>query len=71
LGARRFDIGIHDRDQPAHIAFFEVVDNPGDDPNGYRLEFASTEEREHRVFAAEGAMARTQMEEWNAWKASR
>ena len=41
------------------------------DPNGYRLEFTSAEEREDQVFRDEMAMARTQMEKWNAWKASR
>ena len=41
------------------------------DPNGYRLEFTSAEEREDQVFRDEMAMARTQMEKWTAWKASR
>ena len=27
-----FDIGSGDPERPSHIAFFEVVDNPGDDP---------------------------------------
>ena len=27
-----FDIGSDDPDHPSYIAFFEVVDNPGDDP---------------------------------------
>jgi hypothetical protein len=35
------------------------------------LEFTSAEEREDQVFRDEMAMARTQMEKWNAWKASR
>ena len=121
-----FDIGSGDPDRPSHIAFFEVVDHPGDkpdelfkkqwgmdlhfamrvanhadleawkvrlkgkgvevegpidhgmmqsiyfhDPNGYRLEFTSAEEREDQVFRDEMAVARTQMEKWNAWKANR
>ncbi len=121
-----FDIGGGELDNPTHIAFFEVVDNPGDDPeelfkrrwgmdlhfamrvashadldswqrrleakgvevegpvdhgmfrsiyfhdpNGYRLEFAAAEDREREVFRAEAEMARTQMEKWNSWKASR
>ncbi|MEL7155392.1 MAG: VOC family protein [Actinomycetota bacterium] len=28
-----FDIGGGDPEQPSHIAFFEVVDHPGDDPD--------------------------------------
>lgn len=28
-----FDIGSGDPENPSHIAFFEVVDNPGDDPD--------------------------------------
>ena len=27
-----FDIGSGDPDRPSYIAFFDVVDNPGDDP---------------------------------------
>ncbi|MFT7600568.1 MAG: catechol 2,3-dioxygenase-like lactoylglutathione lyase family enzyme [Acidimicrobiales bacterium] len=121
-----FDIGSGDPDKPTHLAFFDVVDHPGDDPdelfktrwgmdlhfamrvadhadldgwkqrligkgvavegpidhgmfrsiyfhdpNGYRLEFTSAEEKEHQIFRDECAMARTQMDKWNAWKASR
>ncbi len=121
-----FDIGSGDPDRPSHLAFFEVVDHPGDnpdelfrrrwgmdlhfamrvadhdalhawktrlverdvevegpidhgmfrsiyfhDPNGYRLEFASTEAPEQAVFDAESADARRQMAKWTAWKAAR
>ncbi len=121
-----FDIGSGDPDNPSHIAFFEVVDRPEDDPaelfkrrwgmdlhfamrvdghaalhtwkqrlddrgvsvegpidhgmfrsiyfhdpNGYRLEFASAEQAEKRLFEQESAGAREQMARWNAWKQSR
>ena len=121
-----FDIGGGDSDKPSYIAFFEVVDHPGDnpdelfkrrwgmdlhfamriaghaaldawkmrllnrgvevegpidhgmfrsiyfhDPNGYRLEFASTEAKEKEVFDAHGARAHELMRSWTAWKASR
>ena len=121
-----FDIGSGDPDKPTHIAFFDVVDHPGDDPdelfktrwgmdlhfamrvadhaaldawrkkldgkgvevegpidhgmfrsiyfhdpNGYRLEFTSAEEREARVFAEHATKARDLLKDWNAWKANR
>ncbi len=121
-----FDIGSGDPDQPSYIAFFDVVDNPGDDPdelfrtrwgmdlhfamrvadhaalvawkqrletkgvtvegpvdhgmfrsiyfhdpNGYRLEFASTEAREKQIFADHAVKARELVKNWNTWKSSR
>lgn len=121
-----FDIGSGDPDRPSHIAFFEVVDHPGDnpdelfkkrwgmdlhfamrvadhtalatwkgrlegkgvevegpidhgmfrsiyfhDPNGYRLEFTSTEAAEEAVFEKESAEAREMMRKWAEWKANR
>jgi len=121
-----FDIGSGDPDKPTYLAFFDVVDNPGDDPdelyktrwgmdlhfamrvadhaalntwkdrleakgvevegpidhgmfksiyfhdpNGYRLEFASAEAAEDRIFVEHAAQSRDMMAKWNAWKASR
>ncbi len=121
-----FDIGGGDPDRPSYIAFFDVVDHPGDDPdelfktrwgmdlhfamrvadhaalaswkdrleargvavegpvdhgmfrsiyfhdpNGYRLEFASVEAEEERIFAEHAARARDLLETWDTWKSSR
>lgn len=35
------------------------------DPNGYRLEFASAEAKEHQLFSEERAQARQRMTQWN------
>ena len=121
-----FDIGSGDPEKPSHIAFFEVIDNPGDDPdelfktrwgmdlhfamrvadhralntwkerlqgkgvdvegpidhgmfrsiyfhdpNGYRLEFTSTEAAEQAVFDKESTRAHVLMREWADWKKTR
>lgn len=121
-----FDIGSGDPDKPTYLAFFDVVDNPDDDPdelfktrwgmdlhfamrvadhaalnawkdrleakgvevegpidhgmfksiyfhdpNGYRLEFASMEEKEERVFVEHATGARDLLKKWNAWKLNR
>ena len=41
------------------------------DPNGYRLEFASVEEKEEKVFADHAAKAPDLLRNWNAWKSTR
>jgi len=121
-----FDIGSGDPEHPSYIAFFEVVDHPGDDPaelfkkrwgmdlhfamrvadhaaldawkarlesrgvtvegpihhhimrsiyfhdpNGYRLEFATSDAAERQAFTEEAAGAREQMDRWNAQKTQR
>jgi len=41
------------------------------DPNGYRLEFTSTEAAEQRVFDEERAVAHENLRKWEEWKAAR
>ena len=41
------------------------------DPNGYRLEFTSAEDREAQVFEDHAAKARDLLAEWSDWKANR
>jgi catechol 2,3-dioxygenase-like lactoylglutathione lyase family enzyme len=121
-----FDIGSADKEKPNYIAFFDVPDNQGDDPdelyktrwgldlhfamavadhnalttwketlegrdirveglidhgmfssiyfhdpNGYRLEFSAANTQQASVFDEHVRSAHANMNDWNAWKATR
>ena len=121
-----FDIGSFDHNRSNFIAFFDVPDNPSDnpdelyktrwgldlhfamgladhaalqawkdklcahdigvegpidhgmftsiyfhDPNGYRLEFSAANAAQAKVFDQHARDAHQNMEQWNAWKATR